>query len=474
MSKLNKRKSKDVFSEGIIAGRTTTKAGKYTNEDLLRRVTMANLLWESTYYQTADAIQKQMDKLLKLVDPEYIADLAVEIRFEQKLRHTPIYLALALYRDHRATELCEQTLTKICTRPDMTIDTIAMAKVVLPNIKIKKGRIRNIPNCVKRGLAKAFNHYDYYQISKYKKTNLEISLVDVVNLCHPKPTQTNEQALHDLVRDQITPPETWEVGLSQGKDKRKTFIDLIDNKKLGALATLRNLRNMIQAEVPRGTIIKALTNVKSSMLTPLNFLAAARYAPEYSMHINMAMERSFARYKIPGTTIIALDVSGSMGALTSKLSDFSRLDLGFALMALACYIFEDPILVYTAGSDVRRKGKHMIAPTMSGLDMAKDWAKIRGQIGGGGIFNRQLSKWLIDEGHAKDADRLVVLSDSQDIDAMWNKTQVKADLTPYKTSYIIDISHHTHGIKTGNWTAEINGWSDKLFHYIYALERTKQ
>ena len=76
------------------------------------------------------------------------------------------------------------------------------------------------------------------------------------------------------MRDQINQPETGEVGLSQGKDKRKTFIDLIDNKKLGALATLRNLRNMIQAEVPRGTIIKALTNVKSSMLTPLNFLAA--------------------------------------------------------------------------------------------------------------------------------------------------------------------------------------------------------
>ena len=47
------------------------------------------------------------------------------------------------------------------------------------------------------------------------------------------------------------------------------------------------------------------------------------------------------------------------------------------------------------------------------------------------------------------------------------------DTSPYKHSYIIDISSHTHGIKTGVWTAEINGWSDKVFHYIKELEKTQ-
>ena len=50
------------------------------------------------------------------------------------------------------------------------------------------------------------------------------------------------------------------------------------------------------------------------------------------------------------------------------------------------------------------------------------------------------------KGYAKDADRLVVISDSQDIDAQYGSKR-KPDTAPYKTSYIIDISTHTHGIK---------------------------
>lgn len=73
------------------------------------------------------------------------------------------------------------------------------------------------------------------------------------------------------------------------------------------------------------------------------------------------------------------------------------------------------------------------------------------------------------EGHADNADRLVVISDSQDIDRIYG-SKAKPDTSPYKTSYIIDISTHTHGIESDVWTAEINGWSDNLFHYIAALE----
>lgn len=463
MSKFNKKKT--PRREGIIAGGKTKAAGKYTDEQLLRRVVMANLLWESTYYQSADAIMRQMNSLIPKVSPEVVADLAVETRFDQKLRHTPIYLALCLYRDHKAGKLCENTLAKICTRPDMTIDALAMLPIVMGRKKMKP-----IPNCVKRGLARAFDNYDYYQISKYKKSNHEISLVDVVNLVHPKPTVNNAQALEDLVNDNMTPPNTWESKLSSGEDKAKTFTSLINNGKLGSLATLRNLRNMKESGVDRSTIIKGLRNVNSRMLTPLNFLAAARNAKEYTKHIDEAMKRCFADYKIPGTTIIALDVSGSMGSVTSSSSGFTRLDLGFALMALASYIFEDPILVYTAGNDMSRKGAHMLAPTTSGLGVFDDYANIRRTVGGGGIFTAQLCDWLVKERISKDADRLVVISDSQDIDAHYGSKKTP-NTKPYDHSYIIDISHHTHGIKTGNWTAEINGWSDKLFHYIYELEK---
>ena len=56
------------------------------------------------------------------------------------------------------------------------------------------------------------------------------------------------------------------------------------------------------------------------------------------------MKTVFSQEKIAGTTILAIDVSGSMGQVTSSNSKFSRMDLAFAMAAVGSYIFEDLIL----------------------------------------------------------------------------------------------------------------------------------
>ncbi|HCD9236223.1 TROVE domain-containing protein [Elizabethkingia anophelis] len=457
MSKLNSKKT--GFASGIIAGKQTNAAGKYSDYELLRRVTLANLLFESDYYQPADEIMAQIENLCYKVTGQQIIDLALECRFEQKLRHTPLWLLILANDIHNAN--VKDAIARVANRPDMTMDLLQMLKARNGSYKMSKS--------VKKGLAKAFDQYDEYQIAKYRKSNMEVSLIDVVNLVHPKPTPENEKALKALVEDTLKPANTWEVALSQGADKKETFERMLTEKSLGSLAILRNLRNMTEAGLSRKTIREAIAQVKSNWLTPLNFLAAQRNAPEYTAYINDAMENCFSQEKIAGTTILAIDVSGSMGQVTSSNSKFSRMDLAFAMAAVGSYIFEDLILVFTAGSDYSRKGKHMIWDSTKGLGIFKYYKKIYSELGGGGIFTYQLCEWLKEKGYAKDADRLVVISDSQDIDAQYGSKR-KPDTAPYKTSYIIDISTHTHGIKTGNWTAEINGWSDRVFHYIKALE----
>ena len=51
-------------------------------------------------------------------------------------------------------------------------------------------------------------------------------------------------------------PDTWEVALSTGKDKKETWTRLITEHKLGGLAMLRNLSNMKKAEVDKKVIYK--------------------------------------------------------------------------------------------------------------------------------------------------------------------------------------------------------------------------
>ncbi len=457
MSKFNTRKT--GFESGIIAGKLTDTAGKYSDYELLRRVTLANMLFESDYYQSADEIMNQIEDLCYRVDGEQIIELALECRFEQKLRHTPLWLLILAHEIHGVP--VKDAVAKIANRPDMTMDLLQMLKARNGSYKMSKS--------IKKGLAKAFDQYDEYQIAKYKKSNLELSLVDVVNLVHPKPTAQNEHALKALIEDTLQPANTWEAALSQGADKKDTFERMIGEKSLGSLAILRNLRNMTETGVSRQTIKTAISQVSSNWLTPLNFLAAQRNAPDFTADIDEAMKNCFAQEKIQGTTILAIDVSGSMGQVTSSQSKFSRMDLAFTMAAAGSYIFEDMILVFTAGNDGNRKGKHMLWSNGKGLGLFNSYQQIYQELGGGGIFTYQLCEWLKEKGYAKDAERLVVISDSQDIDAHYGLDR-KPDTSPYKNSYIIDISTHTHGIKTGNWTAEINGWSDKVFHYIKALE----
>ena len=457
MLKFNFKKS--LFDFGIIAGNPTPAAGTYSDFELLKRVTLSNLLFESNYYQSADTTMQQIETLCHKVKGEDIVALALDCRFEQKLRHTPLWLLILANEIHGTS--VQGAIARIANRPDMTMDLLQMLKVRNGSYKMSKS--------IKKGLAHAFDNYDAYQISKYKKSNLELSLIDVVNLVHPKPTQKNEAALRDLVNDTVAPPNTWEVALSKGQDKKDTFERMVAENSLGALAILRNLNNMKVAGLSRTTIKSAIQQINSSWLTPLNFLAAQRNAPEYTEDLNEAMKRCFVKDTIKGTTILAIDVSGSMGALTTSNSNFSRMDLAFAMAALGTYMFEDVILVFTAGSDMTRKGAHLVWNNNKGLGIFQDYKTIYHQLGGGGIFTYQLCEWLQSEGYAKDADRLVVISDSQDMDAAYGDKHIP-DTASYKTSYIIDISTHTHGIKTNNWTAEINGWSDKLFHYIKALE----
>ncbi len=457
MSKFNTRKI--GFAPGFIAGKLTDTAGKYSDYELLRRVTLANLLFESNYYQSADEIMRQIEDLCCKVEGEEIIQLAIECRFEQKLRHTPLWLLILAHEIHGIS--IKDAIVKIANRPDMLMDMLQMIKIRNGSYKISKP--------IKKGLAKAFDNYDEYQISKYKKSNMELSLVDVVNLVHPKPTATNEKALRDLINNTLSPANTWETALSQGSDKRLTFERMIDEKSLGSLAVLRNLRNMKDAGLSRDMIKKAISMVNSKWLTPLNFLAAQRNAPEFTSDIDEAMKSCFIQETIKGNTILVIDVSGSMGQVTSSYSKFSRMDLAFAMAAASSYIFENLILVFTAGCDGKREGKHMIWNKSGGLGIYDHYREICTELGGGGIFTYQLCEWLKEEGYSKNADRLVVISDSQDIDTYYGSDK-KPDTSPYKTSYIIDISTHTHGIKTGNWTAEINGWSDKVFHYIKALE----
>ena len=458
MSKINPLvKPTSKFDEERLAGGSGALAAKQSNYDLLRRCVLANLLWEDNAYIDGQSVSKEIARLIPLCTSKDVAQLAIEARLLQKLRHTPLFIVSEMCRYKEHNSFVAEILPQIITRADMLTDMLA--------IYWKDEKKRKLTAQLKRGLATSFNNFNEYQFAKYDR-NASIKLRDVMFLVHPKPTQGKEELFKKIADRTLDTPDTWEVALSTGKDKKETWTRLIEEKKIGGLAMLRNIRNMMLANVDRNTINKGLTTLKSSMLLPLDFLKSARINPEFSRNIEDAMIESYKNLpKLPGRTLFVVDVSGSMGSLTSGESNFSRLDQACAMAMLAINQCENYELVITAGNDGNRTGKHEhIKYPQKGFDVFKQITQNR--LGGGGIFTRQCLEWCKNS-IPGEFDRIVIFSDSQDCDYADKRIP-----KPYgKYNYICDVSSHSKGINyRGIWTAEISGWSEHFLTFIAAYE----
>jgi hypothetical protein len=254
MSKVNPTVKNSSMEKDIrLAGGAGLRAAKQSNIQALRRITLANLLWEDCAYVDGISLANEITRLIPLCAPSEVANLAIECRLVQKLRHTPLFIAseMCKYPEHRA--LVGEVLPKIITRADMITDFLA--------IYWKNGK-RPLANQAKRGLAAAFHNFDEYQFAKYDR-DAAIKLRDVMFLCHPKATDEQEQILFNKIAERnLAVPDTWEVALSAGADKKETWTRLINTHKIGGMAMLRNISNMMKAEVDRKVIADGIKDLR--------------------------------------------------------------------------------------------------------------------------------------------------------------------------------------------------------------------
>lgn len=463
MSKLNSTKTtkKRLFNEEILCCGFGKEAAKQSTYTALRRCVLANLLWEDNAYIEGTEIAKAIKTLVPLCDPEDVYNLAIEARRDQKLRHTPLYLASLLCKVDSVNKekYVAKLLPKIITRADMLTDFLAI---------YWKDQKTPLSAQAKKGLAAAFHNFNEYQFAKYD-TDAPIKLRDVMFLCHPIPISDEEEVLFSKIASRtLDTPDTWEVALSSGKNKKETWERLIQENRLGSLAFLRNLDNMTKAGVTKEIIKEGLDSLHSSMLLPLDFLKAYTHNPKFKEDIERAMIKAFSNLpKLKGKTLLIVDVSGSMYAPLSAMSEFTRLDAAKAMAMLAVNQCEEVKIVCTGGEDSTCIGKHKeIKNPSKGFSLDTQLDETCSFVGGGGIFTNQCLNWC-KETLGKDFDRIIVFSDSQDCDR-----KDKRKPSPFgKRNYICDVSAHKRGINfTGSWDAEISGFSEHFLTFIASYE----
>ena len=187
-----------------------------------------------------------------------------------------------------------------------------------------------IPNCLKKGLGKAMYKFNEYQFAKYNGGKKLVKFKDVLRITHVRPLTANMDILFGkILDDDLETPYTWETELSAKGNTKEVWEELIDSGRVGYMALLRNLSNIIESRasnIDRALdILSNIDNVKRSKQLPFRYFSAYRTLQRYNEGstkvydaLELALRASVNNMKkLKGKTLIAIDNSGSMSCPVS-------------------------------------------------------------------------------------------------------------------------------------------------------------
>ena len=472
----------------------------------LAAILLTSLMTDQFYRSSADA-QKRL-ATLTAQEPQFAARAALYARREFGMRSASHVAAAAIARSAKGETWTKDFFRKIIYRPDDMAEILAL-------LADSKGQLNAVPNSVKKGFGQAISQLSPYQLAKYRLAGHKVNLADIVNLCHPKPTERNRQALKSLMKGELrldNENATWEARLSaagqeQGADdaetaelqaaaKEQAWSDLLSNNRLGYFALIRNLRN-IHSQAPEvlDLALEQLRDparIKRSLVFPYRYLTAMQHTPDeprIRAAISDAADLALNNAPLlPGRTLVCVDNSGSMswGAgsqvqvarrrrKTGKESQPQTLlptvTASHQAAMFAAAIFkaspqnkDSQVEIITFGNDA--KYRRNLNPRDSLLSLT--FALIENQ---GGTSYEAIFKKAAEEKQAYD--RFIILSDSQS----WLGHTGQVALRNYRQSteanpsiYAIDLVSYGTLQFPEEKCAAIAGFSEKIFDLMALLE----
>lgn len=331
MSKFNSTIKSKPDATNLAGGKAYKQSPKLAIASLL----LTSFASGSHYETESDAVErlKSLYGELSAEDKIFLAKAAIYARNEFGMRSITHIAANIILDDIKENKYswASSFFSRVIFRPDDMSEIIACYW--------KDGK-RSLPNSLLKGFRRAFNKFDNYQIAKYKMSDKDVSLIDIVRLVHPKPIERNAKALKELVYGTLKQTETWNAQLSAAGRNAKSDEEKQENKakvwenfvakgeKIEMMALLRNLKN-IALQATSEVLGKALSLLKTkklvtkSKILPFRFLTAYNefvgnqpavpQSSKITEAIAIAMEHSVSNVpKFEGKTLVALDASGSM------------------------------------------------------------------------------------------------------------------------------------------------------------------
>ena len=335
----------------------------YALDSWLRLLTMLNTLkLESQFYRSESETMRELKTLVDTCakeDPYLVAQCIVYSRCVGEGMRSVNHLAASYLAPHCAGLDWAKRFYSLWNKKTQSGGTIFrpddMAEIIACFSAMNKTKATN---SMKKGFAAAIEKMDAHLILKYKK-----ALIDVINLVHPDPKNSASlvevngekvNVLDAVMKGLSVSADTWEVAQSdagqevakavkEGKideDQAKEILKeakaenwgaLLNEGKLGILAALRNIRNMMNT-VSKGQTFDDLCElvgnaeaIRKGKIMPYqidlaNEVVTTEFNSFESRKISQALLKGYETSipnlaeMLPGRNLVIVDMSGSMSA----------------------------------------------------------------------------------------------------------------------------------------------------------------
>lgn len=490
--------------------------------DLYSQVCTASLQPKFYSPDTDEQISRLRETIAK-VDPELVCKLAVYAREKMYLRSIPLVLMVELLKNFnegkQKGKRDPQTLKKSTTRVIQRADEITeiLSYFIKANERNDVKKLGKIPNAFKKAVGDSFHKFDEYQLAKYNKDGA-IKLRDALFLTHPKPsTDVQKELFKKLVDDSLAEPYTWEVEFSKlgqqtfasDAEKNKAFSDkwreLVESNKLGYMALMRNLRNILKYGASKD-LIKVVCDklsdpkeVQKSKQLPFRYWSAFRSLdnepqkrgrfyevatdteldPFAVKQINNALEKAIKLsvenlngFDENTRVLIASDVSGSMQTAISEKSQVQYYDIGLLLGQLLQTKCKNVITGFF--------GDEWKVTNFSSGDVLNNTLELHRREGEVGYSTNgyKVLQWLNTKNI--EVDKIMIFTDCQ----LWNsdggRDSLHSEWQKYRSRfpnaklYLFDLAGKGKtplDIVTEKNVYLVAGWSEKVFEVMEAIEK---
>ena len=387
--KMKERNTQLKNALGAMASKETVKAvaaipkenaknrqgcAAYSLSDELRLISMLNTIkLEPQFYRSENQTMRELRDLIErigLKDPYFVAQAIVYSRCLGEGMRSVNHLAAALLAPFISGKEYAKRFYGLWDKKEKKggciyrVDDMSEIKDVYAALNKS-----TLSNSMKKGFAAVLEALDTYQLAKYKDT-----VIDMANLTHPKSALSKAEIVVDgkkmkvidaLMKGVTVSADTWEVANSEagqevakavksGKlTKAEAEVTLANAKndnweamltegKLGILAAIRNIRNMLNS--PRKEVVDALCKLVSNGQAIRNGKIMP-YQIDYAYEVvkkefsnsadgRRVMEALLKGYEyavpnlaeaLPGRTCVMVDCSGSMNTYCTQAGQRSNI-----------------------------------------------------------------------------------------------------------------------------------------------------